>query len=382
MKNLKQKAGLMVLVVMLLLGNSTFNLVSASSYESDAMDIGYQVSTRSTSFYQHLSVEFHLFMTSAERQTLIIDDLHLTSEERELLISTPVTLDEQIQEILDNAYLTVEEKEFFIRRLFAILEAEFGSESVQTAQIIHEYLLNSIGDVNASHGMQSVMDMMPETLRSVTEISSHESHSIVLDSSPQSLQTFTVNVPHRRQERTNWCGPATAQQTIAFFNGSAPTQQSLATSMNMTGSAGTDLPIVRNAVNRNISRWVYNSPIRHSNRASIMNNIQGSILNNIPPMIRVQHVAGWPYSTAGHFVSVSGLTIQGAVWMSLPPDSDVASNVMPLNNEVTQVQITDPWAGAPGSNWTNPPANGRLWVSSDLLFRAMTACTFRPNMSF
>ena len=122
---------------------------------------------------------------------------------------------------------------------------------------------------------------------------------------------------------------------------------------------------------------MYSAPTRQTVRTTINDMMLISIVfNRISPMIRIQnHTAGWPYNFAinephgGHFLNVSGVQTQRA------PFFPFSADVLPhsAGEQVTHVQITDPWAHGEGSSWVNPPANGRMWLTFDVVFRAMTA---------
>jgi len=268
---------------------------------------------------------FYLPKDYAARRQHLLNDPTLTPEEIEFFLSIPVTADEQIEEIRNCIVLTEEEKEFHISRLLAM---QFE------------------GDLIAD------IDGLPTEFFAFAEIA--QEYMI----SPFST---SVAVRHFPQLRDFWCGPATAQQTLDFWDRTAAnrfTQSQIATDMRVT-SDGTDIPAIALFINSNTSRHrvVYS---RLGNASQINSQLFWAMQYNAPPILRIQSVAGWPYQiSGGHFLNASAISVSGV-------------------NTVSQVQLTDPWVG---SQWHNPGANGRFWINFNTLVSAMTVCTFRNNFA-
>jgi hypothetical protein len=265
-------------------------------------------------------------------------------------LDVPITIEEQIRAIQNDPYLTEAEKQFHINR-FALFEFDGNATS------------------------------LPADIRTLVE-----SNSNVI-SGRNAILSRVLPVPHIRQQTNWWCGPSTAIQTLSYWNRTVASryvadqrlaayglgiisQHHLGTSPVTNIPQGTgrfhlpDIPLIVSFVNSRIGPSVPHRYIMPSgpitNRNTLNWNIFFSINSmGIPPIIRVQDVAGWPYSTTGHFLNISGMQARGTDYW------------------VTHVQLTDPYVGTewlrlrPGHSVNT--SNGTFWVDFDTLFRAMTA---------
>ena len=141
-------------------------------------------------------------------------------------------------------------------------------------------------------------------------------------------QVLSVNC--FKQETNYWCGPATVKQTINYMNGSSSSQKTYANQLG-TSTSGTDMTSIPSVLNNNISshRYSYMSIGSFSNYT---NNICSALSSGTPIVIDIKATGqeGWPYSTNGHYINISGI------------DSNSRHNLL---------MVTDPWYKALGNNW-------------------------------
>jgi|GEM_PF-3071571 len=193
--------------------------------------------------------------------------------------------------------------------------------------------------------------------------------SIMARQRARNFAPIQLNVPPIRQQMNNWCGPATALQTVSFINRPAVntlTQQTLASRMNIAPGGGTDLAVVSREINNfRGSARAYSAPATLTTITAINSNIMAAMHTNRSPIIRIETpaVANWPYSIgSGHFLNVSGVQ---------PTLDGMTANT---------IRLTDPWFY---SHWipSRPTANGTYWVTLSQLNSAMTIGRGLPNFS-
>ncbi|MCL1883708.1 MAG: hypothetical protein FWF81_08160 [Defluviitaleaceae bacterium] len=246
--------------------------------------------------------------------TLGMSTLILAQTEQEYFLSVPVTAEEQIQILMNDPSLTKEEREFHINRL-----------------------------INPESSMSSIPD------------------SILLIAGNRAIaRSGELWVQHFPQQRNNWCGPATALQSLNFWNRTAAsryTQSAIAAGWGIQDRGGIDLASIIAFVNARTGSWRYINRGFVTNRSAIDTHLRHAIQGyGSTPIVRIESVAGWPYNTEGHFLNVSGIRTS--------------------SGSVTDVRLTDPYAGTP---WFQPNNNhGTFWVNFDTFFRAMTSD--RQNM--
>ena len=157
-------------------------------------------------------------------------------------------------------------------------------------------------------------------------------------------------VSHIAQTRNNWCGPAVTIQALTFLdnNASGITQAQLASGWGISNGGGVDLAQISNAIRVHSSDSVRYTPQRLTTQTVIAENIANSLQDGIPPIIRIETVADWPYQVgSGHFLMVTG-----------------------FNTVTGEVKLTDPWAS---SSFNNTGVNGVYHVDIELLTRAMSS---------
>jgi len=247
------------------------------------------------------SVEMNLQYTSAERHEMITSNPFLTLEQKDFLLGIPVTIDEQIQHIFDNLYISSDEQNFHIRRLLISLSNEFDVTIADMLEILPSTQRNRVEILDLGGTLFDVMESASAMMRDSTAYQSFEPHRM----GGQQI-TITMPVRHAPQIRNNWCGPATAEQTLRTFGWNV-TQTTLEREMFWSGG-GTDLASVHRAVDSRLrGTWNYRAPVFIRNRSAIMSNIYHAFrFSSAPPMIRIQsHGGGWPYllstATSGHF---------------------------------------------------------------------------------
>lgn len=160
------------------------------------------------------------------------------------------------------------------------------------------------------------------------------------------LSETTLNVPAYKQETSYWCGPATTKQTMQFLTGSSNSQSSIASSLGTT-SSGTDGTKIVKYLNNNQSHYYYT--IYELNQDDIdteyaQQMIDLALFQNAPVILRVntKGISGWPYSSSGHFLNLSGQT-----------------------QYATKYQVTDPWI-----KWVDSSSTGTYWLNSTAVFDA------------
>lgn len=181
------------------------------------------------------------------------------------------------------------------------------------------------------------------------------------DSSNKARATYThtkygrtLSVPFCKQDNNEYCGPATAQQTYKFYNGTAPSQRVIATGVKYTAGVGCDVQNILDYLNNELDT-AYEQFWLSSNATNQNGSIQlicESIDNGCPPIMWVSvsstwggnrdlsasgDTTKWPYTVGGHFLNASGYTQNGQLY-----------------------QMTDPWL-----TWvyTNNQT-GKFWVNN------------------
>lgn len=138
--------------------------------------------------------------------------------------------------------------------------------------------------------------------------------------------TKTLLVPHCPQERTYWCGPATAQQTLKYHTGSSPSQSTLAAAMGTTTDGTVGSYLIRE-VNERQSKNRYISISNGPTSTQLKNAMNFSInSHNSPPIILGSwaKTGNWKYSTGGHFLNASGISSNGTKIQLTDPYSEYA----------------------------------------------------------
>ncbi|MFR6247183.1 MAG: C39 family peptidase [Romboutsia timonensis] len=127
-----------------------------------------------------------------------------------------------------------------------------------------------------------------------------------------SVVGVTKSVPYYKQETSYYCGPATTKQTLQYVKGSSPTQKTIANSLGTTtnGTDGTKIVSYLNA-NQSKIKYIIAKPSSQDNFTTLVNAALRSY--NSPPILRVKYLSGdgWPYTTNGHFLNISGQRMNG-----------------------------------------------------------------------
>lgn len=140
---------------------------------------------------------------------------------------------------------------------------------------------------------------------------------------------MNLKVPTCQQINNYYCGPATVQQTIKFYKGSAPSQDSLASQLGTT-TAGTDMTKIAGVINNNLGYSQY-SMIAIGTEDDWINKVTYALSINKPVILDIKaQINDWPYNTNGHFLNVSGYN------RSVSPH---------------QTKVTDPWEKKLGDSW-------------------------------
>lgn len=148
--------------------------------------------------------------------------------------------------------------------------------------------------------------------------------------STRALDYNTLSITCFQQETTYWCGPATVKQVVHFLNGSSNSQAYYAEKLKTTTS-GTDMTLIPGVIKTETGvEYAYDSI---GTESSWFDKIFVSVMNEQPAIldINTQNVSAFPYSSAGHFVNVSGYDATGT----------------------KQVRITDPYVKGLGNRWYN-----------------------------
>lgn len=187
-----------------------------------------------------------------------------------------------------------------------------------------------------------------ETIKS-KEKSKKDSVSTLTTNNPSG----TISVPYFKQETNYWCGPATTKQSIHFINASSSSQATIAQAIGTT-TAGSDLLSQVNYLNKNQSRNAYmivNSP----SEALIKSIAEYAVRKPAPAIGRLKIAKGgnWAYSSAGHFLNVSGYSSYGS-----------------------SIRVTDPYIG-----WITPSSTGSYFVTS-AEFHTATKNHFANQISY
>ena len=152
-----------------------------------------------------------------------------------------------------------------------------------------------------------------------------ERTAIVQASMPRSFYDLKkCNVPHFRQERSDYCGPATAKQTIHYLTDGAisPTQDEIAPHVGMTdpgeeegeeGSYSASSQLIRNWL-EDYGFYYYSVNVSTMSTRDIVNYVVADIGTYDNPCFggvtaNNQAVSSgyWPYYTGGHILNISGI---------------------------------------------------------------------------
>ena len=173
----------------------------------------------------------------------------------------------------------------------------------------------------------------------------------------RSVSIRTLNIQAMQQEENHWCGPATAQQLLRFFNGTAPTQQSLANDL-PTGGNGSDVHDVGRMMNTRASTS-YALVTGNHTISAWADRIRFSIHRGQPAILTIQTngIAAFPYNSNGHILNVSGYEMPSA-------------GVTPGNASISWVRVTDPINIAAGF--------GNRWYTASDLHRAHVTSRVAP----
>ncbi|MCL2361137.1 MAG: C39 family peptidase [Defluviitaleaceae bacterium] len=180
--------------------------------------------------------------------------------------------------------------------------------------------------------------------------------------SPRSRYFNTINVPVFEQERSYWCGPATARQVIHFRNGSAPTQAVLARELGTT-SSGSDVHDVGRIVNNHTGFGYAHRHMSHDMNAWV-DQVRFSVDRMRPAIITIRTIGipAFPYQVAGHIVNVSGYDlVQTSPW---------SDDLQPMS--VYDMQPSNSWTWTGSIRITDPfgPGLGNRWYAFSTLFHA------------
>lgn len=163
------------------------------------------------------------------------------------------------------------------------------------------------------------------------------------DSSNKARSTYThpksykaLWVPFCEQDNDEYCGPATAQQTYKFYNGSAPSQDIIATGVRYREGIGCDVQDILDYLNTELDTvyeqfWLSSNATNHNGSIQL---ICESIDNDCPPIMWVSVSADWggnrtlgttgdttkwPYTVGGHYLNASAYTQNGQLYRMTDP---------------------------------------------------------------
>jgi hypothetical protein len=153
------------------------------------------------------------------------------------------------------------------------------------------------------------------------------------------ISMVILDVPYYEQETTYYGGPATAAQTIAFFNGSAEDQSTIWLQIKARGENSTVGEKLRKYVNsqQNTNTYELKYP---SSTIEMRNDIYSDLSRGVPVILWVKVTKGgdWEYSTSGgHFLIASGIDAGGAL-----------------------IEVTDPYIGYVSGS---PYSDGKYWIT-------------------
>ncbi|MGB4588551.1 MAG: C39 family peptidase [Clostridiaceae bacterium] len=120
-----------------------------------------------------------------------------------------------------------------------------------------------------------------------------------------------LSVPLCKQINGWFCGPASVQQIIMYYNGSSPSQTTIANDLGTTerGTNMSNIPAYLNSKTGK-SYGIYSIGEFSSYRTNILATIKSA-----KPMIIdiLATTANWPYATEGHFLVINGITMANQV---------------------------------------------------------------------
>lgn len=152
---------------------------------------------------------------------------------------------------------------------------------------------------------------------------------------------MVLAVPTSKQDNGHYCGPATVRQTLLYFKSQVsgyynlfvPTQSTLAgeTYLNTDLTESTDMTKIAPVLNSILGASHY-SMVSIGTQDDWINKATYALYVKKPVILDIKAVAGsgWPYTTDGHFLNVSGYD---------------------RTSSTHRAQVTDPWEGKLGSHW-------------------------------
>lgn len=167
-----------------------------------------------------------------------------------------------------------------------------------------------------------------------------------------SITMKILAVPYCKQKNGDYCGPATAQQTIQYLTGKSSEDQDTiweSVSVDTGNGKGTSGDLLKQYVNskQSVNTYSLASP---SSASGMSQDIYSSLSNGVPVILWLKLTKGgnWLYTTqGGHFMNASGINTGGSL-----------------------IEVTDPNIGwVEGHNFVA----GKYWVTSEEAYNATLA---------
>lgn len=182
-------------------------------------------------------------------------------------------------------------------------------KKVIISSILAICLLLSGGSVSAS-GINGDMSYEEGAQRVIITEEMKQREQEKLDSFRKSRRYdsyVTLPVTRYEQETNYYCGPATVNQVVCYVTGTYRQQSFYATELGTT-TAGTDMTRITGVLNEYIyeDHYVYSSI---GTRSEWLEKIRYSLDCNRPAVLDINTedtTLGFPYTSEGHFVNVSG----------------------------------------------------------------------------
>ncbi|ONI45528.1 hypothetical protein AN640_04450 [Candidatus Epulonipiscium fishelsonii] len=138
----------------------------------------------------------------------------------------------------------------------------------------------------------------------------------------------TINVPYFPQENGYYCGPATIKQVMHYFNGTSYEQSDIANSL-YTNTSGTDMTYLHKYLNIvTDEQYIYYEKAT-ADFYEWLDIIIYNIMNNKPVIldVTIRERGAFPYTTAGHFLNISGVDTKNRRLRLTDPSSIHGGNV-------------------------------------------------------
>lgn len=185
----------------------------------------------------------------------------------------------------------------FVEQVYAIDDNSSQDNNVAIYQSVD-------GDLSLEEGAQEFIITSEDRLKSQERLS----YAFAVRTN---FPSYTeLDVPWFQQQNSYYCGPATVKQVLHYINGISLTQDQYAQALGTT-TDGTDMTCIPSVLNASLNNETYAYDSIGTSATWLMI-VRTSLYDNRPAILDIKTTNytdgsdGFPYSSSGHFVNVSG----------------------------------------------------------------------------